>query len=376
MLVVTFLTSFVRPVQEAPLIWSQPLMLAAMSSGVDGTSAVSRGGLESGSEADNSTGSGASKVHIALGDSISACAGASSSSACYTFLLARAEKASLRSYAASGAEACDVVQQAFNPEVTAPRNAVYTLMIGTNDASTKGPGAYEAVFRSCHQAVMAWLALPNSAKVPASHCRASGRWAPDSAYRPDFGMATNTKGAVLTCSLSTVGEPIYVWYRMIDGNRGAFSYSVDAGTERAVDGSSSPPIATQNGGREGIGFIRIAGVSAGRHTISFSVTSETGQNAVVSIFALGTPGTLRRGRLYSAGVLRFSGDEKATTTAAYDRDALDDARILAADGLPITVVDVRKFVDPVTDMSDSFHPNNAGHAHLRDAFLSAAQSLP
>jgi lysophospholipase L1-like esterase len=329
--------------------------------------------LESSAHPDQRT----SKTHIALGDSVTACYGVDAHSNCYTRLLSEAENATLTSFASNGVHACDTSYQAFVPEAPPSTNVIYTLMIGTNDANNNGRGPYEAVYRSCHQAVMAWLALPVAGKLPASQCTTRGEWMPEPAYHPHFGLKSNRRGASLTCSVISIGAPIYAWFRLIDGTRGQFSCSVDGGNELSLKTFTSPPIGANGGGREGMGFVRIPGLSAGTHIIRFTVRSEAAPDTFVSIYAVGTATkSAFNGRLYSAGVPKFAADEKADDTAAYDRDAAEDAMLLAADGLPITFVDVRKHIVMATDMTDSLHPNASGHAHLRDAFLQAELANP
>ena len=261
---------------------------------------------------------------------------------------------------------CDMADtQIFPYELSAQSgNPVYTEMIGTNDAISKGVGAYENNYNACLKAALSWLGVPSTKKTFATACRPSGTWSADNAYGAGIGLIAAMKGASLSCTITTTGGPIYAWYRMADVNGGTFSYSVDGGPKTTINTTPSPPINTQKGGMHGENVIRITGLPASSHKILFTTANEN----PVSIGAIGTPGERSCCRILTGGVMYQQNDQDTAATAAYNKDAQDDVALLKKDGLDIVFVDVRHYVNATSDMIDLLHPNDTGHRHLADAF--------
>ena len=315
-----------------------------------------------------------------FGDSITNGALASPSSSSYVSLLTASSGAVGTNYGANGAMACDMGQTQVwgnaNPSLTS--STMYTMMVGTNEVVYKGTGTYEPVYQSCHQADLAWLAVPSEYKVFAQNagCSTSGTWTNATTYQSNVGKSSTTNGSTLTCPITTTGGPIYVWYNRADGNGGTFTYAVDGGAAVSVNAFTSPAIATNNGGTQGLGLLRLTGLAAGSHSVVFTVTSATSGSNVVHIFSLGTPpglGYASQNTVFSAGVPKQSADASAAATAQYNALAKADADLLAGDGLPVRFVDVRAYLNLSTDYADTLHPNNLGHEHVRQAFEAVMQ---
>jgi hypothetical protein len=311
-------------------------------------------------------------AYVSYGDSITYGAAASTTAKQYNSLIASDLSAVLTNRGVGSTQACDMAQNIMSsdnpPDSQAP---LQTALIGTNDAFVKGSGPYEAVYKSCHTASLAWMAIPSSQKTAAQSCTQSGYWEADTTYLPGIAARSYTPGDTLSCSVTSYGGPIYLWYRVTDSNPGAFTYSVDGGPAQAVNSSSSIPIATWVGGVDGVFVIRVPGLAAGPHTVLVTVTSSS-----VSILAVGSlnpVAQLGAPEVFAGGVLRQIYDGDATWTAAYDADAAADVALLSGDGLPVYFVPVRNFVNADTEMADAFHPNDTGHLHLRDAFESLSQ---
>ena len=104
----------------------------------------------------------------AYGDSITSGSTLSGLEKPYPAFVAEDVKVTYANNALPRDQACDVPTRQIFPNQDAPTLAshpVYTLLVGTNDAAIKGAGAYEAVFRLCHQAAISWLAIPGEYKV-------------------------------------------------------------------------------------------------------------------------------------------------------------------------------------------------------------------
>jgi lysophospholipase L1-like esterase len=283
--------------------------------------------------------------------------------------------------ALSGDTSCEMTNKVFiheNP--TTSTTGIYTVMIGTNDATKGGIGAYEDTYRTCHLAALSWLALPRSAKVFAqdSSCVKSGTWAADNTYQTGIGESSSTNGSTLTCTITTQGNPIYIWYRVVNGNTGTFNYALDNGSTTSANAFTTPAIATYNSGTQSVGFIRIPNVAAGTHSVTFAATSSSGTVAILGIGSSPLKGYAGQMSVYSAGVPFEAADTLSSATAAYNADALADANLIAGDGGVVNFVNVRAYwctncasVQAGTgDMYDTLHPNDSGHGELATAFKS------
>jgi hypothetical protein len=335
----------------------------------------------------------ASEPHVcssysAFGDSISVCCHPSNPKNLYTNRLGAAIGITTTIRARSGDQACDVPKdQVFpneNPGDEGTR--LYTVMIGTNDAAIKGSGAYESVATLCRQAAATWLLTSSSNKYTGgSFVTIPKNWRVDAAYSPNLvGIESTTKGASASWPIITSGGPIFIWYRVIDRNGGAFSYSLDGGAPVPVQNSTTPAMATQNGTTDSVGVVIITGVSdnvtsAQSHTVKIVVTSATGTGSIVSILAVGTTmpfNSLTHPSLWEAGVPRQLNDTLSTATAAYNTDNQLDATYLAGLGLDISFVDVRSELSNTSlDMADTYHPNDLGNQHLFNAFYRGIQPV-
>lgn len=326
---------------------------------------------------------------VTYGDSITAGVGATTQPQAFADLLQTDMAAApLNNFGDSGAFACDVttlelLQNNVGGTWTIPtaRAPITTLMIGTNDANTKGVGSYETnVYKPCHQATIAWAAIPATSKVLASSagCVQTGTWASDSTYAAGNAIKSTTNGSTLSCSITTNGGVLYAWYGLADTYTGTFTYSLDGGAAVSVNSFTSPAIAGL--GTTGTALIRLTGVASGSHTLAFTVTSATGANAAVSIIGVGTTPSAQQWfgapAVYVAGVLQQQNNAAAAATAAYNADAQADVTLLQGDGLNVRFVDVRSYVNSATQMANTLHPNDSGHSSIRDAFEAVIQFSP
>ena len=300
----------------------------------------------------------------------------------YPTLLANDLGAIVNNYAISGDLAADVAAlQVFpNENPGATDNALYTIIVGTNDANTKGVGSYESVYNLNLQAILAWLAVPSPAKIFAQSAAAAttGTWANDNTYQSGIALSSTAHASTLSLPIATYGGPIYVWYRVWDGNAGAFTYAVDSGSANALTCYTSPSIATQNGGTQGVALARYAAVASGTHTVTFTVTSTTGTGNNVSILGIGTPPVAGQywnpPAVFCGGVWEQQSNADAAATLEYNNDAQADAALLAGDGLGVYFVNIRNYVNDTTDMANTLHFNATGHLHLRNAFEQGIQA--
>lgn len=336
---------------------------------------------------------------VAEGDSITYGTGASGHcnggfSLChYAALLAYDQNAALTDRGVSGAQACDMADaQTIKYDLSAQdHNAIYSQMILTNDAWNGGVGAYEAVAMGCQKAAISWDAVWNKVAANSTNCTDTGSWTSLSGYAL-VGESSTTNGSTKSCSITTYGEPLYVWYQELDSNGGTFTYAVDGGATVSVTTATTPAISTTNGGHKGWNLIRVP-VAAGSHTILFTVTSATSASNSVGIAAIGTPTNSLQTGYYSQptvtvmGVLREQGDAASAATAEYDADAQADVKLFVGDGLNVLFVPVRNFVCTsvvsgtcynqfgVADMENIYHPSSVGHNEIKMAVESVEQFI-
>lgn len=294
----------------------------------------------------------------------------------YATLLSIDKSLTLTRRAIPGDMGCDVAyRQIFNNENPGSSiNAVYTLMAGFNDANVKNVGAYEVTYNACHQASIAWLGIPSTYKQFGQACSAAGTWTNDTNWITGTARVSTTNGSTLTCTLTTNGGPLYVWYLMHDGDGGTFTYTIDSGSPTSINIAPATAIATQNGGTHGQAIIRLTGLSATLHTITFTVTSSTNVGNSISIGGIGTPppaGNQDIRYVYVSGITKQYLDVNSAGTAQYNSDAQANQTLFAGDGLLAVFVPVRNFIfGTQPEMGDQLHPNNLGHSEIRDAFES------
>jgi hypothetical protein len=348
-------------------------------------------------------------THIAEGDSITAGYEAggvynvTNLADAYSALVAADENAALTVRAIGGQQACDMVTSQTIKDLSSidKNSAIYTMIIGTNDAHVKGTGAYEAVYQNCHKAAIAWNAVGNKYAANSTNCTDTGTWAPWNPTSPALpsltGEYTITAGSTKSCNLFTPTGTLYAWVWLQDGATSTYTYSVDGGTAVPMTTATTPTISTQNGGAYGYGLIRVTGLTANAtHTILFIATN-AGNNNGVAIAAIGTPpaqGTYGAPRVFVGGVPKQQGDAQSAITAQYNADALADVNLLAGDGLSVYFVPVRNYLCTsvvsgvcynsygVADMNPpavdagGFHPNQVGHNDLKQAFENSEQFVP
>lgn len=322
-------------------------------------------------------------IHHAYGDSITYGVGTTAATDNYVTKLSLAENSLAANYGVSGDQACDMADHVFNiADYSVPANnaPVYTILIGTNDAYYKSTGTYEAVFKNCLSAASAWLAIPDDYKINtnSASCTTSGTWNANGAgWAANVGKNTTSAGAYVSCPLTTTGGPVYVWWLANDSWTGSGTYQIDSGTPVSISAVSSPLVATHNSGTKGYFVARITGVSAGAHTIKFT-------NVSASTFAPLAAGTLpdasrtliQPPRVFVAGLPYFQADASSSTTAAYYTDTSDAVAVLSGDGLPVSFVPLRNYINSGSDMYNTLHPGDAGHTKIKTAFMEAENFTP
>lgn len=300
----------------------------------------------------------------------------------YPFLVAKAENLLVTNYAISGDEACDIPARQIFPNSQNPFLAsatVSSILIGTNDANNHGAGAYEPVFKECHLSAVSWQAVPAQDKVLVG---SEGFETSGPGVSGSFGTSPiwTTQGAGAGMSFAIeLKQPgaIYAWPVIDDTSDAAYSYSIDGAPAGTANVRTNPVMATTNGTRRSVGFLRFGGVGAGRHVITFTQTSSG--NDGVSVLGIGAISGTAKGKLpvVLVGTVPYQlypGQSCCCMPAndqpclSYIQDIQNDVSLLAADGLDVRLFDTRKFMLATSaEMSNSVHPNALGDQKLADA---------
>ncbi len=268
-------------------------------------------------------------------------------------------------------QACDIWVRQIAPQAVSPTSAsspLYSVLIGTNDANVKGPGAYESVFSSCSLASLTWLAIPLESKVLPVAAVNSG-WTLASTSTLGSYAVTETAGATLSFTVSTTGGPLYLWHELNDALAGTATYSVDGVLAGTFQTQPAVPIDTQNGTSDSVGATRIGGLAAGQHTVV--VTAVAGR---VAVMGLGTPSPAAGRPLVLAGQVPLpSLAASGALLASMDSYSADTAAVvttLAADGLPVVYAPNHVFMQgTAAELTDLLHVTPLGATHLAAAFL-------
>jgi hypothetical protein len=276
-----------------------------------------------------------------------------------------------------GDQACDVPTAQIFAHADSPTlvtHPVYTVLIGTNDVDVKGTGAYESVFMLCHQATIAWLAVPAEYKVlgNGSGVTTTGPGLLDTSNHWNA-WTTQGLGATVSFTIDTVAAgPIYAWPRIRDGSSATYTYSLDGVVMGEGSVGTTPRIATQNGGTDSLGFVRLPSTPAGKHLVQFTQTSDGTDG--VSIVGVGSPAGPASNSLPTVlvGIIPYElrgGSGPCSRSDAlcreYIKDIQADIGLFAADGLNVSAFDTRKYMfGSAAEMSDALHPNVYGQYEL------------
>ncbi len=308
-------------------------------------------------------------AYLSLGDDIPAGATLVTPALAFPTLLAAEHGYTLTSQAVAGQSACDILlQQLVRPSIdfTQTGAPLTTLMPGVND--TAFPTS-EPVFRLCHQAALAWLAIPREFKVLAGDAAAvalSGTWN----VSPDLSVLYNgTNSGSAQFSITSTGAPIYVWYLLDQKVPGLFNITVDGVPDPTLY-NAQPAAGINTASGLGLALLRIP-VPAGAHVIQFTL-----QTGALGILGIGTPPAAGDGSLHPTVLVsdlpaenQAAPRDPASTTDLFSADIQANVALLAADGLDLRLVTTRNWMHGAPEaMSDQVHPNPLGHTQLTAAF--------
>ncbi len=319
-------------------------------------------------------------TYHSFGDSITAGFLLANPQNAYPYLIGNSLGFTVIDYAISGSQACDLAPaQLFenneNPSISS--KMLYSVMIGTND-SARNIAGYTAIFSKCYQAAVAWLAVPSEFKVRANTPGVTtyGGGALETNNNWDAWI-TSRQGSSITFPLTvSSARAAYIWARIIDGDAGTYSYSLDGTVVGNSTTGMSPVISTNNGATDSLQLLRIPSVQAGVHTITLTQTSSDGTMRIVGIGVppdtqQGAPVVLASDIPYSLNTAGTGCSGSATASLLYMAQIESAVELLNGDALNVAYIPTREYMfGTLAELEDNVHPNEAGHRELSNAFQS------
>lgn len=328
----------------------------------------------------------------------------------YAAIIGRSFGAPVTNYARGGDQAADMafvqVYPHLNPQSN--RQPATTMMIGTNDTLYCGSSTgCQQNYTHALLASVAWAAIPNGNKIlfgsNTQVVTTTGTWLVNSGLQPNLALSCETLPCTLSFTTLSPSAVMYLaWQAQDSESTTNASLSCDGGAVTDTlyaYGYSGQKILTHNGVTATVFANRYVFPTNGTHNCTVTV------NAITNLFTLtwaaspplATPNSFdnpsaAEPRVFLGGVIQELNGTNSSIDSIYNGIAQTTANQLAADGLNVAFVDTRDNVNTTTDMSGTstvlangtacpgstlvgVHPNDCGHAHLADAFLSVAQPI-
>lgn len=289
----------------------------------------------------------------------------------YPYYVAAAKSIAMQDYGIPADQACDIWVRQIGPQGVSGRMAprqVFSMIIGTNDANAKGPGAYEATYGVCQVAALTWLGVPEEYKSLPSMATWTGGFALEGrATHPTLGdgLFASSQG-VASMMVESFGGPVYVWYVIRDGVEGTAAIQVDSVPRGSI--STRPPVAmaTQNGTTMSVAVARIEGVAAGAHEVAVRWVS--GEVGILGVGSL-DPALAQRPEVL-VGEVPYS-VLNASSRSAYSADIAQNVVLLRGEGMDVRFAPNLSYLTgtPAELQPDGVHVTPLGASHLADSLI-------
>lgn len=317
-------------------------------------------------------------VYQAFGDGITSGQTVSQAQS-YPSLFAAEEGFAATNFGVFDSVACDLLPSAILANGLGPTQTsapLSSVMIGSTDMDTYG-SSYLALFTTCDQAAVVWLAIPREYKVLAGDPGAtvlSGSWTVDASSA----LRNTTGSGALSFGITSNGGPVYLWYLLGDALTGSFTVSIDgmAGTTSYTT-QPTPAIGSMTQSSSiGFALLRLP-LSAGPHVVE--VDMQSGTAGILGVATRPSPGeaSVQPTVLVSDIPNQLSTAPVALPgqIAAYTQAIQSSVTQFEDDGLDVRLVATQQtMLGTAAEMSDSLDPNSLGHSHLAEAFESVFAS--
>lgn len=309
----------------------------------------------------------------AFGDSLATGAGSTQATASgFVGIIGRTLGWNVNNRAAAATQLADTFQidRIYATTVTSGTNSL--ILTGFNEVGYFGDNANNLrTYQGALYAGMAWLGMPAAKKTLArsSAVTLGGAWASSYLYpgATMSGIIGQTPGS--TASTTVYGRTVYVGATTLSGNAGGgrFSVAVDGITLGNYACSGAQP--TFLTGRAYAPFlVRVSNLAEGPHTVDVTVVSSG-----VLLDWFGEPAgsqSVAGPNVFVGNTILHPDSALDPATSSYNEVIRTVCRELSSDGLNVALVDAASYYDLATDLAaDGVHPNNQGHVHIAEAFL-------
>jgi lysophospholipase L1-like esterase len=284
-------------------------------------------------------------------------------------------------HAVSSASLADLTMRgALYTNVQIPES-VSLALLGYNDMNYVGTDETAlTTFQRNLYSVVARLSLP-SVKLTTGTSRSityKGSWEILNLGWGDTIKASNKNGSTATTKIT--GSVIYVDIIQYGGYDRSLNVVIDGEDKGTFEGSTFPT--TEAGTTFAPYLLRFADLSNSVHTVVLTVGGTIGYAYINWVAGLdgnapnypkvyigGVLSETDEGYLFPSYTPWIRGSDEAVIK--FNNKIAEVCSILATDGLNVKYVDVNSGYNADTDMYDYRHPNDSGHRHIAERFLSA-----
>lgn len=284
----------------------------------------------------------------------------------------------------------------------------WSAMIGMNESHTLGTGSVASGnYQLAATAAYAYAATPQQFQIyfgtnTVSASTPTGTWTQDSMLQTNLGLSTQSTSATLTFNTFLPSKYLVIAWEGQNSNTSSAALSCDSGavTDTLNTEGTGSSISFNSETVTAFGKIETF-ASATTHSCTLTVTASSG-NPFVALFAATPPPqtfniygsqTASGPEGFVLGVTYENADADSTATAFYNSLSQTVATNLNSAGWTnVNWVNVRNYVNSTSDTSGTAatlangitipgstqvgeHPNDAGHRHIADAVLAAAEPL-
>jgi hypothetical protein len=317
-----------------------------------------------------------------FGDSITNGYGTSAPNKAYPSLISANTGWTLTNRGVNGMEALDGADAiyAINPG----ENNFFTLAFGFNDLRNyQGIASGQTTFSNALKALMAWLAIPASARVKAQDAAVTyaGSWNSDTRYgTPTMGRSSSTPSSTATFNFN--GSALMIGYTSLSAGTGTFTVAIDGGSPLAVVGANAAPSA--NNRTYGPAVAIFQGLNQTDHVCVVTVSS----GIVALDWFAGLGDNLSHysgpccfvGNIIRMGSSAFTSPPTQTQINAYlgiyNTLIANAVRQLYRLGLRLYHVNVNNRFTIDNWFSDNIHPDDIGHEQLSEGFIDVIRQTP
>lgn len=198
-----------------------------------------------------------------------------------------------------------------------------------------------------------------------------GTWADST--ESSIGRTTAVVGSSKTFMIN--GYVAYVCCLRKDGQGGAFEVKID-GVSKGTFSTNALGMTTYNGKTYGPQLFVFPSLGPGQHSVEIKLVQD---GKLFVEWATGSSDQTFRPDVYITNVTRsltYQWGGSDANVATYNAALQGVIDILYPQGFKVYLVDISSVVDPDYDLcSDSLHPNDTGHLHIKNA-LATALNVP